>query len=36
MPSHFEDLKQLKILLVVVAGFLVGLALLFYLIATDV
>ena len=30
-----EERKELRILLVVVAGFLTGLALLFFLIATD-
>ena len=36
MPSPFDDIKQLKILLVVVAGFVVGFSLLIFLIATDV
>ena len=31
-----RDLKQLRILLVVVAGFLLGFGLLLFLIATDV
>jgi hypothetical protein len=31
-----RDLKQLRILLVVVAGFLIGFGLLVFLIATDV
>lgn len=31
-----SDRKQLLVLLVVVAGFLLGLGLLFFLIATDV
>jgi hypothetical protein len=31
-----EELKELRILLIVVAGFLTGLMLLFYLIATDI
>jgi hypothetical protein len=31
-----EERKELRILLVIVAGFLTGLALLFFLIATDV
>jgi hypothetical protein len=31
-----RDLKQLRILLVVVAGFLIGFGLLLFLIATDV
>jgi len=30
-----EERKELRILLVVIAGFLTGLALLFFLIATD-
>ena len=35
MPTDPTDLKQMRVLFVVVAGFLAGLALLFYLIATD-
>jgi hypothetical protein len=31
-----EERKELRILLVIVAGFLTGLALLFFLIATDI
>jgi hypothetical protein len=31
-----RDLKQLRILLIVVAGFLLGFGLLLFLIATDV
>jgi len=31
-----EELKELRILLLVVGGFLVGILLLFFLIATDV
>jgi hypothetical protein len=31
-----EELKELRILLLVVGGFLAGLAMLFFLIATDV
>jgi hypothetical protein len=31
-----SELKELRVLLFVVAGFLVGLSLLFFLIATDV
>ena len=31
-----EELKQLRILLIVVGGFFTGVLLLFYLIATDV
>jgi hypothetical protein len=31
-----QELKELRILLFVVGGFLAGLALLFFLIATDV
>jgi hypothetical protein len=34
MLSHQEK-KELRILLIVVGGFLTGLALLFFLIATD-
>ena len=36
MPFSAEDRKHLRILLVVVAGFVTGLGLLFFLIATDV
>ena len=36
MPANNKDLKQYRILIVVVAGFLTGLMLLFFLIATDV
>jgi phage shock protein PspC (stress-responsive transcriptional regulator) len=36
MPLDPEDRRHLRILFVVVAGFVAGLALLFYLIATDV
>ena len=36
MPLSREDRKELRILLIVVAGFLFGLALLFFMIATDV
>jgi hypothetical protein len=36
MPLTREDRKQLSVLVLVVAGFLCGLALLFFLIATDV
>ena len=36
MPLEPEDRKHLRILLVVVAGFVAGLGLLFFLIATDV
>ncbi len=31
-----EELKELRILLIVFAGFLSGIALLFFMIATDV
>jgi len=31
-----RDIKELRILLIVVAGFLLGLSLLIFLIATDV
>lgn len=31
-----NELKELRILLIVFAGFLIGLGLLFFLIATDV
>lgn len=34
-PRQPTSLRELRILLVVVAGFLIGVALLFYLIATD-
>ena len=36
MPFEPEDRKHVRLLLVVVAGFVVGLGLLFFLIATDV
>jgi|SoiMethySBSTD1v2_1073268.scaffolds.fasta_scaffold1767626_2 hypothetical protein len=36
MPFEPGDKKELRILLVVIAGFIAGLALLFFLIATDV
>jgi hypothetical protein len=36
MPLEPEDRKNMRLLLVVVAGFVVGLGLLFFLIATDV
>lgn len=36
MPLSREERKQLSVLAFVVAGFLCGLALLFFLIATDV
>ena len=36
MPLEPEDRKHVRLLLVVVAGFVVGLGLLFFLIATDV
>lgn len=35
MTLKAEERKELRILLVVVAGFLTGLALLFFVIATD-
>jgi len=31
-----EELKELRILLLVVAGFLVGITFLFFIIATDI
>jgi len=31
-----EELKELRILLIVAAGFVIGILLLFFLIATDV
>jgi len=31
-----EELKELRILLIPLAGFLIGLVLLFFLIATDI
>ena len=31
-----EDLRYLRILLIVIAGFVTGIGLLFYVIATDV
>ena len=36
MTIEPDDKKQFRIVLVVVAGFLVGILLLFFLIATDV
>lgn len=35
MPLSPEDRRSLRLLLVVAAGFLAGVALLFYVIATD-
>ena len=36
MPFERGDLKDMRVLLVVLVGFLLGIGLLFFLIATDV